>query len=427
MSPSISSLSIATPQRLLPSKQAAVGFGRLGHNVVIEPQKLLAIAKSKMPLHQQLAGRFLGYLEKNSKGASVLKFLQDTVVAWAPKMLVSRSGTERFEISFLEFVESAYNYFASPVLGEKGFKPLLNAVSGAKVPLRYLSAPLSKVPKHLYSKVLSLKAGIILSSVFIVNIAGNYGLHFVKNLLTDKVFKKNRFSDIINLSDAPTHQQLQESAVAQKAKRRIKQSLLISSGLLATSLLLARYGRNVKALQKPLEKFVKFFDFDYHANGGFGLSRNQLRFALFPINIFGYIDAARDHLERVEVACRTIVVGGYLCFFGDMFQDSIAKKFGNKYPGILKNAKGHDVKSFVTLAEEATQQARQVLVKEGQVLSKSNLQKKALEILAPRIKGKTMLFITPLLFSMGVVGLGAAAFNRYWTAYRYKQEAVPGF
>ena len=416
-------ITITTSQTHRPpfSKYGRPHFGSTGHS-----QQLIQQAFRKMPVHQQLAGQFLRLLERNSKGSSILKSLQDTVVAWIPKMLVSRSGTERFEISFLEFVESAYNYFAPPVLGEKGFKPLLSAVSGTKIPAKYLTTPMAKVPKHLYSKVLSLRAGIILSSVFIINIAGNYGLHFVKNLLTDKIFKKNRFSDIINLSSTP-HIQQQESAVAKKAKNRIKLSLAISAGLLGVSILLARFGRNMKALQKPLDTFVRFFDFDYHANGGFGLSRNQLRFALFPINIFGYIDAARDYLERVEVACRTIVVGGYLCFMSDMFQDTVAKRYGNQYPGILKTTNGNKVKTFLELAQDATQQAKTLVIKNGKAVNPAIIRRKALDILAPQLRGKIMLAMNPLLFGMGVIGLGAAAFNRYWTAYRYKQEAVPGF
>lgn len=61
------------------------------------------------------------HLKEQPESFSAVKFIQDTGILWVPKSLVSRSLTEWFEVSFTEFIESAYFYFAAPLSAQKGF------------------------------------------------------------------------------------------------------------------------------------------------------------------------------------------------------------------------------------------------------------------------------------------------------------------
>lgn len=371
----------------------------------------------KAPLYQKMLGQLLS-IKEMPKGLSHAKFFQETGLIWLPKMLVSRSATERFEISFLEFVESAYNYYCSPYLGEKVFKQAAQALSPFKVAGQYLTKPLAEVPKHLVKHVVPLKAATILSSVLMATIAGNYSLHFVKNLLTEKTFHQNKFSDVINLTAGKVENPAVDTEVSKKAKRRIKQCLGVGAGILAVSAFLARFGANTPMLKKPLEQFVKAFDFKYQ-NGKFGISRNQLLFFLFPVNIAGYVDAARDRLERVEVALRTIPVGLYVCGGADVLEDFIMKKFGKRYPGLVKAGQ---VQTLAQLEKSVMQQAKQQLQKQGKTFTQTQLRQAAQKLYAQQFMGKNLLYFTPLLFGMGVMGLGVGLFNRFFTQYRFEQE-----
>ena len=59
---------------------------------------------------------------KSQENLSSTRFIQDTVTNWAPKAVFARSKADFAEMSFLEFLESAIFYFASPILGEKLFR-----------------------------------------------------------------------------------------------------------------------------------------------------------------------------------------------------------------------------------------------------------------------------------------------------------------
>ena len=60
--------------------------------------------------------------EESQENLSSTRFIQDTATNWAPKAIFSRSKADFAEMSFLEFLESAIFYFASPILGEKLFR-----------------------------------------------------------------------------------------------------------------------------------------------------------------------------------------------------------------------------------------------------------------------------------------------------------------
>jgi hypothetical protein len=373
---------------------------------------------AKAPLSQKLAGGFLK-IRESGKGLSHFKFLQDTGVIWLPKMLVSRSGVERFEISFLEFVESAYLYYAAPLSAEKLFMPLMAKLSPKKLTVAQIAKPMSEIPKALHAQVLPVKAATILAGLLTMTIAGNFALHFIKNLLTEKAFKKNKFSDIVNLSHGKVHDTSKDTHVSEKAKRRIVQSVGLSAGILAGAMALARYGGRVKALQKPMQAFVKHMDFAYK-NGSVGTTFNHLRFIVFPINIAGYIDAARDHLERIEVLCRSTIVGFYVCGGGaEMLESGLVKMFsrqrgsGQALKSVLKG-KGA-VKTFDEIEADVLKRAQSLLSRGGKTPTGAQVEKKALSLLAPRLAAKYKMFYTPLAF-------GAALFNRYWTQYRFQKE-----
>ena len=105
------------------------------------------------------------------------------------------------------------------------------------------------------------------------------------------------------------------------------------------------------------------------------------------IGYASYIDAARDKLERVEVASRVGFILGYLAFGQELIDKAVGKIFGKAKP----------------LAQIAAETAGNPAAFRKALVSKS-----------------AVTFI-PLLFGMLVAGLGVGLLSRLWTAQRFKQ------
>ena len=277
------------------------------------------------------------YVATAEANQSVAKFTQDTLSVWCPKIIIARSWAERTELTFLEFIESALFYFAPAVFGQYLFKEAMKQVSPlAKKPglAKYLASPLKAIPKGSQKALLPVKAGILLASGGVI--AAEYSLSFVKNLLTENLFNKSDFSSVVALSN----KSMKEGEVTpahQKAHRRIKQSVGLAATLIGSGLALAAFGHRAKWLEKPLEKFVRNFDFSFNGvtktlkNGKkvqdavFGLSRTQMRMTILA-GVLGYLDASRDHLETLEILSRVAaVVAPYLAFGADAISGAMAK------------------------------------------------------------------------------------------------------
>ncbi len=361
--------------------------------------------------------RVLAQAAKVSEGGQVsphLKAFQDTAVAWVPKTFVSRSKSELSELTFLEFLESLLVYYSAPLAGSYVFKPLLRRVAGKGLDSSWLGKALPEIPASQLKRVLPVKAAMILASVGMTLLAGEYVIIYAKNLLTARVFKKDRFSDVVGLSGGQMKSEA-DSETVQKARRRIKQCLMLSLGVLGASLGLARFGGGVKFLQKPLEKLVRHFDFALDSKGRYQLGRNQM-LALMGLAVPAYLDAARDNLERVETVSRLALVLPYLAFGQEFLQKRLQGPLGRKFPEML--ASDGSVKTMETLAADALAAARQKLLGG----STEQLTKLAAEELRRPLRGKNLLFGIPLLVGVLGTGVGVGLLNRFWTAHRYKRE-----
>jgi hypothetical protein len=383
--------------------------------------ELISRILREMPLRQRVLGQVV-QMREGVQGLSHLKFFQDTLVALLPKALVSRSKVEFSESMFLELLESFIIYYSMPLVGGKLMKPLFQKLLtvGASEPLK---APLltrsirglpSDLPQTQLRRLLSGKAAIILSTLGLTVAGGEYVVNYAKNILTARFFKKDRFSDVVNLSQG-TIRSNQPGQVEGKATQRIQQCLMVCAGIMGGALLLGRFGHKL-----PLEKIkgaIQKFDFNYSPKGKMGLSFSQMLLYM-GLSVPAYLDAARDSLEQVEVASRLALVLPYLAFGHEALEKALKKCVAKKDPALL-NEQGQ-VKTLDTIAKTAMAEAKQAL---GSNAKPAQLLKAAAQKMEKPLSAKNMLFGVPLAVGVLVTGLGVGLLSRFWTAYRF-QKAV---
>jgi hypothetical protein len=197
----------------------------------------------------------------------------------------------------------------------------------------------------------------------------------------------------------------------------------IGAALLAGSAWLARYGSRLPQLEKPLTDLLTPLDFIYSKPGQptrFGLNHKHFQ-VMLPIAVLGYMDAARDRLEFVEVAIRASTTAFFLGWGSRWLEAWATKRFGHNTPGLMTPDK--TVKSMGTLLTEAITHAQKQLpsgTKEQRIAT-------AVAYLAPKLQAKTQLYLLPVGFGMTVIGIFVALMNQFWTKYRYqavhKEEA----
>jgi hypothetical protein len=386
-------------------------------------------------LGQRILAKATHITEDAGKGLSTQKFMQDTLSVWAPKALFTRSLAEFSEMSFLEFVESAFFYYSPGILGKNVFQHAARKLNPSKVAPELISKSYGElVAKHSdkLNHVLPVKAATILAAVGTAGIFGEYSLSFAKNLLTETVFKKSRFSDIVGLSDGQKDSH-ELSPQGKKAVRRIGQTLGVLGGVLAGSALLARYGHASPALVKASEKLVKNFDFSFknvlNRHGkpdiAFDLGRKQL-WGIIGLGVISYLDAARDGLERKEVATRLAIVAPWLAVGDQVVKHPFIQKLQKTAPELFHktlDASGkvvaQNIKTLGTLEGEAWQKA---VTKLGASAPREHLEAEAFQLFKPLYNKRLSASWTPFAIgSLGVSG-SVALMNRIWTRVRYENS-----
>jgi hypothetical protein len=416
---------------------------------VATSQAAHAFEKGSLVAKGNIGQKFLAGMthltEEAGQGLSHRKFLQDTLSVWAPKTLFTRSLAEFTEMSFLEFVESAFFYYSPSALSRNLFQHAFTKASGKSFSPALIAKTHKELVAHHADKlthVLPVKAAVILGSVGTAGIFGEYSLNFVKNLLTETVFKKNKFSDVVGLSNGEKKGgRFDLSPQGKKAVRRIGQSLTVLGGVLAGSAALARWGGNSKLALKASEQLVKHFDFNFSEvltkkglqYTNFGLSTNQLR-CIIALGVVSYLDAARDALEKVEIACRLAVVAPWLAFGDDTAKKLFAQRSQRLAPGIYKAFVNPDtgktetvLKTLTELEKEAFTHAQKAL---GHTATPEAILAKANETFKPLYAQRLSASWTP--FAIGSLGVSGtvALMNRVFTRVRYenslkKQETHP--
>ncbi|WP_303674959.1 hypothetical protein [Vampirovibrio chlorellavorus] len=369
--------------------------------------------------------------QEGQGGGTAMKFLQDTGTAWMPKILISRSKAEGAEVSLLEFGESAMTY-ALPTLLGPGLASLFFRAAGKSEGFRkQLLTQTFEQLKHegnaqAVHRAMAAKAGMILTTIGGIGLWGESLVNYGKNLMTAKVFKKNTFSDVINLnpetaSTASDAKAIDESPQVRKARRRIVQATAAFGGIVGSSVLLARFGHRFGWSKALSQKMVKHLDFDFaHKEGGkvaFGLgNRKGLLGAIMLTCAIPYLDSARDGYERLETAIRLPVVFAYILYGQEFVQKLMFKNF----PGLFKGAL--DDKNQLLSTQQIAQNAVQGHWKEGQAWS-SDIQQKILQDMKRPMVSKAMTVAFPLLSGVFVTGIGLGLFNRLLTAHRFKKQA----
>lgn len=386
------------------------------------------------PKGQVRAARFLSFQEGQG-GGTMMKWIQHVGTACLPKVLASRTGIEGAEIGELELGESVMTYALPMALGP-ALVGLFARVAGktGRVAPESMTQSLSELEQkagqkaEMVGKVLPKKAAVILSTIGAIGVFGESLVNYGKNIITVKVFKKDKFSDVVNLSATQSTQPVNDSSPqVKKAKRRILQSAGIFGGILAGSGLLAAFGHRVDALKGASRWIVKHLDFDFSKTASgkvrYGLgNRKGLLGAMMLACSVPYIDSARDRYERLETLLRLPVVFGYILYGQDLMQKALVGFFPNLFKGAL-NPADQRLKSMEQIAEDALSQA---VKKAGGTLehpSEEALRLAATSMQAP-MKAKALSVGIPLAVGIFGTGLGLSLLNRALTAYRFKKGTV---
>ncbi|MCA9807346.1 MAG: hypothetical protein KC476_05255 [Cyanobacteria bacterium HKST-UBA06] len=412
-------------------------------------------------------------LQQGVHGNAASMFLIDTMTVWAPKIVVSRSLPEAAEMTFLEFVESGLFYFVPGILaggiaGRGGlYKLFMNLVpKGRRFDVKHLAGDLAKMSPKLAQRVAPVKMAVILSSLAGA-FAGEYALSFIKNLLTEKVFHVTDFSNIASLNKNKNAAQTNRKAVNEKAYRRIGQCAIGAAAALLASVAMVRFGFKSDRAMKIAKTVGKYLDFSYGKNGKggltFGLGAGQIPVVIYA-GAISYTDAARDALEKIEVAIRANVTAWYLAFGshwlkrGMLRQFDKSKAFQNttviqkvdnpttqwageltgKFIGLFNKGAGQRWKNYFTSEREimslvdgnkqALGQAAEWLTKQGvKNPSTETLEKTAWSLFRQKTLGQQqLLYYLPKLFGAVVVSFGIALFSRIMTAQRYNRWKAQG-
>ncbi len=386
---------------------------------------------------------------KSQENLSSTRFIQDTATNWFPKAIFSRSKADFAEMSFLEFIESAIFYFATPILGEKLFR---NSIFKNFQPKNLRSTINEQLPKtikqitentalndEVKKRAIATKAGILLACI-IVPVA-EYTLSFAKNLFTLKTFNKSNFNNIANLNKNQNEKEdkTQQERVEKNSKHQLKKAAIISAAGVALGAGLALTGHKSDYLQnlsktilepgKALAKAVKKagiksdklsnilskFSLDFaNNNGKLALSKGQLALTAI-LGLFGYSKAAEDRgkLDVAEVWTRVPLVVFYTIFGSELFEKGFTKILEKKkaFPDILK--KGTDgTFSIPTRAE---------LSKIAENIAKAK-NTSAIKELSRLTKEKAFISAVPYLFSLVFMGFTLSAITRLFTQYRYNKQ-----
>ncbi len=386
---------------------------------------------------------------KSQENLSSTRFIQDTATNWAPKAIFARSKVDFAEMTFLEFLESAIFYFASPILGEKLFR---NKVFKNIVPNGIKNTVNEQIPKavneivnnsaltdEVKKRAISTKAGIVLACAAIP--IAEYTLSFAKNLFTLKTFKKSNFNNIANLDKNKNEKEdkAQQERVEKNSKKQLKKAAIYSAAGVALGLGLAAYGHKSDTLQKiskavlnpgsalanglnkvglkseKLTKTLSKFSLDFANNDGkLALSKGQLALTAI-LGLFGYSKAAEDRgkLDVAEVWTRVPLVVFYTIFGGELFEKGFTKILEKKnlFPDILKKTQDGalNLPTRAQLPELAEKIAKTKNTSAAKELSRLT-------------KETAFVSAVPYAFSLLFMGFTLSAITRLWTQFRYNHQ-----
>lgn len=229
----------------------------------------------------------------------------DTLGILGPKLVVARGNMNRTEEWVLEGLEDVAFYFAVPLAGNyvfgKAFSALLKR-QGLDAGKQFLSGALEKAPKALaHNRFLAgAKTGTLLSTVALA--AGiEYLVPHVKNWITAKAYKTKNFGAVAALEESRTQLEEGETDPVDKAKRRILPVAAAVAGAVAVGFALPFLASRVGGVAAASRFVGKHFNFGQ--GSAFDMSKPILA-VLALVGLAGYIDGARNDIERKELLTR---------------------------------------------------------------------------------------------------------------------------
>jgi hypothetical protein len=383
--------------------------------------QLIRQVKHQLPLaHRGLNTVFR--IKEGASGAAVFTFFQDLLVSLGSRAAAFRGAAEGFETSLLELLENLVVYF--------GLKPIgggMNRLSLAVLPKqdRTKLAPLlrneavTSLPAELLKKLNSVKAATAITTLAASLLCGEYIILHLKNLMTAQVFKKDRFTDVIGLSQGHIKNQT-ESPVLQKSKNRMFQLPATFAAILAGSLILARTGHKSELVQNTATLMEKkgFLLTRNPQTGKLEVPFNLIRTYMF-LSIPGYLDAARDKQERIEAAIRLPIVMGYLAFGQGFLEKILAKTLFKDL-----QEKGPDGKIQVKRLTAIEQEMQAFLADKADTIHADKLVQETYEKFGRSLKQRNIVSLIALMVGALGTGTGLAFLNRSFTAHRYRKSKV---
>jgi hypothetical protein len=296
---------------------------------------------------------------------AIQQFFADTAGVYAPKLPYMRSWLQFFEDSFLEGVEDAAWYFIIPGLGPyigKAFNQLAKTGIHAKDATDLIGKPLHSLkldhlPADKAARLIGAKAATVTSAAALM-CGAEYLVQHNKNWVTAKLFGTKNFAAVAGLEQSSNDVKKGEEDPTTKAALRNKQVLMGVLSALGASVVMAKGLPRSARLTQAAKNVLNWVDF----GKGFDVSKSLLALGI-GTGVVSYMDAARDNLERKELASRLAIVVPYLMFGKELAGNFVAwvRQGGNELAkafGIgdvelpdgkkvaIKDLKGADGKAF---------------------------------------------------------------------------------
>lgn len=306
-----------------------------------------------------LASKILFPLETN---VSAGMFLRDTGGCLLSRLAVSRSKDETREISFAELAESLIFYFSITPVAALASKLIGKTLKADKKYLARNIHELSKLNKNILDKVKLAKIGKI-GLTFSLLLPAIYAIAPLRNILTESINGKNKFTSVVGLDQHHQHRRSLENKeqAHQKARQFIKKMLgYAAAGATLTAIFMAAH--SIPALRNKIQPvtdgIIKHFDF----KGKAGLTLKQLGFLIMPVSVKSYFDASRDKYEVFENIRRFSITIPMMFFGQDFIEKRIYKLFDKIYKSNLAQSSGittyKDILKFPVKEQAASLKAK---------------------------------------------------------------------
>jgi hypothetical protein len=269
--------------------------------------------------------------------SGVSQFAINTLGTTLPKVMVARSPAQLVEDVFLQLVEDYTICFLTCLSAKHVFGPLFKAFGKLPGPVSQLGQSihtLSPGGGGLAKNMLGAKAGMLTAALTLMG-GVIYYTPFVKNLLSVKFFHTKNFSAIAGLETGRRQTNAGEADPVQLAQRRLLPLAAAMAGGFALAAAAPTLVHHFPWAEKAAKQLLTRFDFG--KNQPFELSK-PLVLATFVPGLVGYLDSARDRLEKLEIATRLAVVFPYQAIGKEVAGNWLARWFEGQTLGTGKQA-----------------------------------------------------------------------------------------